>query len=62
MIDWIENMIDDLQKVKQLFSWVQCRVAPDFSENTLPFILTIDFSKVAIGAVLSQEHTVKKDV
>ena len=44
----------NFQKVINLFSRVQCEAAPDFSENALPFILTIDFSEVAIGAVLSQ--------
>ena len=28
----------------------------DFSENALPFILTIDFFEVAIGSVLLQEQ------
>ena len=33
---------------------------PDFSVNSKPFILTIDFSKVAVGAVLSQEQHSKE--
>ena len=39
-----------------MFAKAPCRASPDFSVNSKPFILTIDFSKVAIGAVLSKEQ------
>ena len=44
VIKWNENMINDFQKVKKLFSGGQCRAAPDLSENALLFVLTIDLS------------------
>ena len=50
----------DFQNVKRLFSGLQCKAAPDFSENALPFILIFDFSKVAISAVLSPEQNSKE--
>ena len=49
-------MINDFNAVKDMFAQAPCRASPDFSVNSKPFILTIDFSKVAIGAVLSQEQ------
>ena len=39
-----------------MFTQAPCRASPDFSVNSKLFILTIDFSKVAVGAVLSQEQ------
>ena len=39
-----------------MFAAAPCRATPDFSPTANPFILTIDFSKTAIGAVLSQEQ------
>ena len=42
--------------LKQMFAAAPCRATPDFSPTANPFILTIDFSKTAIGAVLSQEQ------
>ena len=38
-----------------MFAAAPCRATPDFSPTAKPFILTIDFSKTAIDAVLSQE-------
>ena len=49
-------MVNDFNAVKNMFAQAPCRASPDFSVNCKPFILTIDFSKVAIGAVLSQEQ------
>ena len=49
-------MINDFNAVKDMFAQAPCQASPDFSVNSKPFILTIDFSKVAIGAVLSQEQ------
>ena len=37
-----------------MFARAPCRAAPDFSLTA--FIVTIDFSKTAVGAVLSQEQ------
>ena len=45
-----------------MFSQAPCRASPDFSVNCKPFILTIDFSKVAIGAELSQEQHGKERI
>ena len=53
VIEWKENMVNDFQKVTNLFSGAQHRAAPDYSEHALPLILTFDFFKVSIGAVLS---------
>ena len=39
-----------------MFAIAPCRASADFSVHAKPFILTIDFSKIAIGAVLSQEQ------
>ena len=39
-----------------MFAAAPCRAIPDFSPTAKPVILTIDFSKTAIGAVLSQEQ------
>ena len=39
-----------------MFAAAPCKATPDFSPAANPFILTKDFSKTAIGAVLSQEH------
>ena len=49
-------MISNFNTLKQMFAAAPCRATPDFSPTTKPFILTIDFSKTAIGAVLSQEQ------
>ena len=38
-----------------MFAQAPCQASPDFSVISKPFILTIDYSKMAIGAVLSQE-------
>ena len=39
-----------------MFTQAPCRASPDFSVHSKPLLLTIDFSKVAVGAVLSQEQ------
>ena len=39
-----------------MFVAAPCRAPPDFAPEAQPFIITIDFSKHAIGAVLSQEQ------
>ena len=39
-----------------MFVAASCRAPPDFDLGAQPFILTIDFSKKAVGAVLSQEQ------
>ena len=49
-------MIANFNTLKQMFAAAPCRATPDFSPTTKPFILTIDFSNTAIGAVLSQEQ------
>jgi len=49
-------MINNFNTLKQMFAAAPCRATPDFSPTAKPFILTIDFSKTAIGAVLSQEQ------
>ncbi len=49
-------MMTNFNTLKQMFAAAPCRATPDFSPAAKPFILTIDFSKTAIGAVLSQEQ------
>ena len=34
-----------------MFVSAPCRAAPDFSPTAKPFVITIDFSKTAIGAI-----------
>jgi len=55
-IAWTTEMINNFNTLKQMFAAAPCRATPDFSPTANPFILTIDFSKTAIGAVLSQEQ------
>jgi len=55
-IVWTPEMISNFNTLKQMFTAALCRATPNFSPTTKPFILTIDFSKTAIGAVLSQEQ------
>ena len=50
------NGPNDFNAVKEMFAQAPCSASPDFSVDSKPFILTIDFSKVAVGAVLSQEQ------
>ena len=38
-----------------MFVAAPCRAQPDFAPDAKPFIITIDFSKHAVGTVLSQE-------
>ena len=56
LIVWTPEMINNFNTLKQMFAAAPCRVTPDFSPTAKPFILTIDFSKTAIGAVLSQKQ------
>ena len=39
-----------------MFTQAPCRASPDFSVGSKPFILTIDFSKQAVDAILSQDQ------
>ena len=55
-ITWTEEMKQNFNTLKQMFASAPCRAAPDFSPTAKPFIVTIDFSKTAVGAVLSQEQ------
>ena len=55
-LEWTAALINDFNAIKTMFATAPCRASPDFSVNAKPFILTIDFSKIAIGAVLSQEQ------
>jgi len=55
-IDWSEKMKLNFRLLKEMFVNAPCRAAPDFKPTAQPFILTIDFSKTAVGAVLSQEQ------
>ena len=43
-----------------MFTQAPCQASPDFSAHSKLFILTVDFSKVAVGAVLSQEQQGKE--
>ena len=56
VIEWTENLVHCFDAENTMFAQAPCRASPDFSVNSKPFILTIDFSKVAVGAVLSQEQ------
>jgi len=54
LIEWDDKLDKDFVDIKNMFSSAPCRASPDFSLHAKPFILTIAFSKIAIGAVLSQ--------
>ena len=56
IIEWTENVVHCFNAAKTMFTQAPCWANPDFSVHSKPFILTIDFSKVAVGAVLSQEQ------
>ena len=56
VIVWTENLLNCFNKVKTMFTQAPCRAAPDFGVDSKPFILTIDFSKQAVAAILSQEQ------
>ena len=60
IIEWNENLLHRFNTVKTMFTKAPCRAFPDFSVHFKPFILTIDFSKVAVGAVLPQEQNGKE--
>ena len=60
IIEWTEELVNDFNAVKNMFAQAPCRASPDFSVDSKPFILTIDFSKVAVEAVLSQEKLGKE--
>ena len=60
IIEWNEDLVNDFTAVKTMFAHAPCRASPEFSVNSKPFILMIDFSKVAVGAVLSQEQQGKE--
>ena len=56
IIDWTEDLMKCFIEVKKMFTQAPCRASPDFSVGSKPFILTIDFSKQAVAAILSQEQ------
>ena len=56
IIEWTGNLGHCFYAVKTMFTQAPFRASPDFPVHSKPFILTIDFSKVAVGAVLSQEQ------
>ena len=45
IIEWDENLVHCFNAVKTMFAQAACRASSDFSVNSKPFILTIDFSK-----------------
>ena len=56
IIEWNENQVHCFNSVKTIFTQAPCQASPDFSVHSKLFIFTIDFSKVAVGAVLSQKE------
>ena len=50
------EMTDNFNILKQMFVAAPYQAPPDFTLGAKPFILTFDFSKHAVGAVLSQEQ------
>ena len=52
VLTWSQSMIENFNTLKQMFVAAPCRAPP----GAKPFILTIDFSMNALGAVLSQEQ------
>ena len=48
-------MNNNFNTLKLMFAAAPCRAPPDFSPAAKPFVITIDFSETAVGAVLSQE-------
>ena len=56
VIEWNENLVKCFNEVKIMFTQAPCKSSHDFSVDSKPFILAVDFSKVAVGAVLSQEQ------
>ena len=55
-VTWTTEMINNFNILKDMFTAAPCRAPPDFSPGAKPFTLTIDFSKNAVGAILSQEQ------
>ena len=55
-ITWSDEMKNNFNTLKQMFASAPCRATPDFSPTAKPFIVTIDFSQTAVGAVLLQEQ------
>ena len=55
-ITWTEDMTNNFKTLKQMFASAPCRATPDFSPTAKPFIITIDFSQTAVGAVLPQQQ------
>ena len=43
IIEWNENLVHCFNGVKTMFAQAPSRASPDFSVNSKPFILTIDF-------------------
>ena len=56
VIEWTQEMKNNFITLKQMFAAAPSRATPDFASDANRFFLTIDFSKTAIGAVLSQEQ------
>ena len=59
-MEWTEELVNDFNAVKEMFAQAPCRASTFFSVDSKPLILMIDFSKVAVGAVLSQEQHIKE--
>ena len=53
VIEWNENLLHCFNMVKTMFARAPCRASPDFSVNSKPFILTIDFLSGCWGCVVS---------
>ena len=49
-------MINNFNTLKEMFTAAPCQAPPDFTLGAKPFVLTIEFSKHTVGAVLSQEQ------
>ena len=54
IIEWTEDLIHCFNVVKAMFTQAPCRASPDFSVHSKRFILTIDFSKVAV--LFQEQH------
>lgn len=59
-IVWTSSLERDFSELKKAFGRAPLRAFPRFDDSAEPFILTTDYSKKAISAILSQEQNGKE--
>ena len=61
-LNWDTNAEESFKTIKRLLSSAPALAYPDFSKDSDEFILDVDASNVAIGAVLSQRQNGKENI